>query len=708
MISSSSAGTAGSISRGRGTCAFLMALSAWRFVAAATLDDAILQGGLAFVVGAVVLGAATTLTLRVEDAALRRERGHNPLGSPSGREVRDKDEIRSPSTETYNHEIWTTAPLVRANRVRWRIVGVGAALLALVALASSDFAPGLTVTLGARGQYLCWFGGIVAVAWGLSGSRHLTLPKLERREALLLVAILAVALGLRVYGLDQLRVLVDETHFSTGALYFFNTAGPQLLRPIGQYDPFPRIITYWVAEAVNLFGHTFAALRVVPALIGTATVGAIYLLGRELFDRRVGLAAAALLATFPPFLHFSRLAVISVIDPLFGVLTLAFLARGLRRGSRVDYVLAGVMLGLTQYFHEAGRLLFPALVALWLVGLLLTQTKITATPQATFGLRLRWPLAWRSLTLGLLAALIVAAPLIYTQRTQPEQIKTRLDYALLPKEYWKALLLTSDFRPQLEHIWDAALTFTRTPDGTKYYAGTTPLILPLLVPLFLLGLAWIPRRRPPRGAWVVTLWVVLTVLGNSVLAVNTTSVHFLVALPAATLFMALGLSETLTLLSGRQAAWLLAALVIAIGVGQTYYYFGPHLDLYNVLMRSTGSTDAHDVLLRAAALPPRTEAHLIADPTSLPIDQPYAQEVLRYLNDRVTIDVADPDDVTDRYLEPLSRRVPQAFFVKPSATRAIERIVRAFPSDSQPQHTPYPLTGETYLLYMVLPQAKGS
>ncbi len=692
----------------------LMAVSAWRFVAAATNDAAVVEGGLAFLAGALALSVTPypwsgPLALRVE-RPLRGTSEALTTSSPGGRGEKDQAKggllraIELADSLGVGNKIETTSHVIgTARRIQWRWVGPGVALLALVTAASSSTSGALAVTLGARGQYLCWLGGIAAVACGLSGLRRLTLPIIDRREAALLAAVLLIALGLRVYGLDQLRVLVDETHFSTGALYFLDTAGPQLLRPIGEYDPFPRIATYWVAEAVTLFGHTFTALRVVPALVSTATVGAIYLLGRELFDRRVGLAAAMLLATLPPFLHFSRLAVISVIDPLFGVLTLALLARGLRTGSRTAYVLAGVMLGLTQYFHEAGRLLFPALVALWLIGLLLTRTEIRRVAGTVFGFRLHWPFAWRGLALGLLAALIVAAPLIVTQRTQPEQIRTRLDYAVLPRQFWQATLLTSDFRPLLGSVRDAALTLARIKDATNYYGGTTALILPLFVPLFLLGSASILRRRPPRGG-VVLLWMALTILGNSILTVPSTSVHFLVGLPAVALLMALGLSETLARLSRRHATALLAVLVIAVGVRQTYYYFGPQLELYNSLMRATGSTDAHDVLLRAADLPPRAAVHLVGEPTSLPIDQNYAEEVMRYLNNRVTIDVVAPDAVNAVYLEQLSRRVPQAFFFKPSATRAIERIVRAFPSDSQPQHTPSPLSGETYLLYLVLPR----
>src|SRR5690606_27829994 len=119
--------------------------------------------------------------------------------------------------------------------------------------------------------------------------------------------------------------------------------------------------------AQDILGHNLTGLRIFSAVFGTLTVPALYLLARELFDRRTALLAALLLATFPPHIHFSRLGLNNIADPLFGVLALAFLVRGLKRGGLRDYALSGVMLGLTQYFYEGGKLLYPLLFGAWLL-----------------------------------------------------------------------------------------------------------------------------------------------------------------------------------------------------------------------------------------------------------------------------------------------------------------------------------------------------
>ena len=498
-------------------------------------------------------------------------------------------------------------------------------------------------------------------------------------------------------------MLVDELHVATGVTYFWDNPHPQLLRPIGTLDPFPRLFTYWVAQPVALFGRTFAALRVVPALIGAATVGALYLLARALFDRRTALAAAALLATFPPFLHFSRIAVINIADPFFGTLTLACLARGLRDERRSAFVLAGVMLGLTQYFHEAGRLLFPALAALWIVGWALARTEFSRIPGTIYGFKPRRLFSWRGPAIGLLAALIVAAPLVYVQRTQPEQLESRLQASVQPGEYWQAMLLTSNLRPQLDLIRDSAFVFVRTPDSSTFFGGRMPLVLPMFVPLLLLGATFALRRR---AGWLALAWLALTILGNSLLEDGQMSVRFLAAFPAVALLMALGATETARRLVGSKRAGTLAAVVVlAVSSANAFAYFGPHLTYFNLQIRNTGAPDGYDALLRATDLPPYSVVHLIS--RRAPFSQYYAEHLIRYLTDGIIIRVTTPEQVTADTLANLSRSVPQVFFVEAAAPQIAAQIRQAFPTATEPQASASDVPGPTFVMIRYTPPTSG-
>jgi Dolichyl-phosphate-mannose-protein mannosyltransferase len=178
-------------------------------------------------------------------------------------------------------------------------------------------------------------------------------------ERFALPAVILVALALRLWGIRHglpYAFNVDEgAHFVPRAIGMFGHS----LNP--QYFVNPPAFTYllhfafWVRwgtrEAV---GGAFAAdpstaftiARVLAALLGAAAVGLLAWAGARLFDRRVGLVAAALLAvSFLP-VHYSHLAVNDM--PALAPLCLSLVgAAGVYRDGRLrDYALAGAALGV--------------------------------------------------------------------------------------------------------------------------------------------------------------------------------------------------------------------------------------------------------------------------------------------------------------------------------------------------------------------------
>jgi hypothetical protein len=110
--------------------------------------------------------------------------------------------------------------------------------------------------------------------------------------------------------------------------------------------------------------HVYVLARATAALLGTVALWLLYLAGTRLFGRGVGLLAAALeaVAFLPVF--YAHLALNDV--PTLAPLTLSLLGTAgvLRKGRPLDYLLAGVGLGLacaTKY--TAGIVLLPLLAA---------------------------------------------------------------------------------------------------------------------------------------------------------------------------------------------------------------------------------------------------------------------------------------------------------------------------------------------------------
>ncbi|HEX5622311.1 MAG TPA: glycosyltransferase family 39 protein [Solirubrobacteraceae bacterium] len=233
-----------------------------------------------------------------------------------------------------------------------------------------------------------------------------------RAEKLALPVILLTALALRLWGIRHglpYAFNVDEgAHFVPRAIGMFGHS----LNP--QYFVNPPAFTYLLHFAFwtrwgtrEAVGGAFAAdpstaftiARVLAALLGAAAVGLLAWAGARLFDRRVGLVAAALLAVAFLPVHYSHIAVNDM--PALAPLCLSLVgAAGVYRGGRLrDYALAGAALGVacaTKY--TAGIVLLCLLGAsasapnrlkgLSLAGALAVVAFVVANPYALFDLQL--------------------------------------------------------------------------------------------------------------------------------------------------------------------------------------------------------------------------------------------------------------------------------------------------------------------------------
>jgi hypothetical protein len=116
-----------------------------------------------------------------------------------------------------------------------------------------------------------------------------------------LLSLLAVALGLRLYGLGTWSLWLDE------ALQYDRAA-----RPVPQLVcSLPRdwLILPILMTKLQILAHFDAnewQLRLCSVLFGTAVAYSIFLLAREMFDQRVGWLAAWLAAAWPGLIEYSQ------------------------------------------------------------------------------------------------------------------------------------------------------------------------------------------------------------------------------------------------------------------------------------------------------------------------------------------------------------------------------------------------------------------
>lgn len=556
--------------------------------------------------------------------------------------------------------------------------------------------------LPTRIQLALLTAAIVLIAWGVAGSPRFSLRGIDRREVVVVLLIALVALFIRLWGLDStLRLLLDESNFVAGADGAYGSPNLLLYFPMSGISPYTWLYPETQADMMSIFGRNLTGLRAASSFLGTANVIAVYILARALFNRRTALIAAVALAALPVHLHYSRIALLQPGDALMGTLALAFVARGLKTRRPLDWGIAGVALGLTHYYFEAGRLLFTPLVAIWLIWLMLTDP---ASRSAIRGGVIR---------LGF-AAFLIALPVYTTIIAFNRPLTGRLDDSGVGISYWTNLIqdgiTDGEQEDAIRRLTNPFLFIVARPEqGSVYFGGTEPLVLRILVPLFAIGVvvALAKWRKPqvlPAG------WLLAVLLANAFLIRDSaTSPRYIVATPALALLIALGIvgiGGFFERLQWRRVAlFAMSGLTLGAAVIQIAYYFGPHLDYLNDRHR-IGLTygDVWDAVMRLNdELPRETQGIYVGRPNP-PHDE--SSSFLNFLQhgNLYSFRSYEPGAITPKLLRNLSRQHGYAFFVEARHTEIFQLLYRYFPDAHPPRYSTTDMAPfEEYILVYVPP-----
>ncbi len=191
--------------------------------------------------------------------------------------------------------------------------------------------------------------------WGefLGGSRQVE-ERLERKDIWLLLAILVVAGFCRFYDLHRVPwgLCFDEGYAvlqSQGLTY-----GPWRHFFISTHHCYgANLHHYSMAILMKIFGFSMELTRWPSAVLGLLMVIYLYFLAHKLFGRRVAAIASFLVAvSFYPVL-FSRFSYCWIHPAALLVPAIYHYLCGVDKGSKLQFLLAGVFAGLPFYFYQA-------------------------------------------------------------------------------------------------------------------------------------------------------------------------------------------------------------------------------------------------------------------------------------------------------------------------------------------------------------------
>ncbi len=453
-------------------------------------------------------------------------------------------------------------------RARWLYIALPLALVAFLLLGGNRFTS-LNVTLWVLAIIFTllafWQGELPFKKWWGWLREHLRLPWKPPFTAwtLLVLAVVALVVFFRVYRLNQVPPEMvsdhaekmldvwDVLHGQT-SIFFPRNTGREAIQ------------MYLTAGIIELFhtGYTYLSLKLGTILAGLLTLPYLYLLGKELGNKRVGLLAMlfAGIAYWPNVI--SRVGLRFPLYPLFVAPTLYYLIRGLRTSNRNDFILSGLALGIGLHGYTAIRIL-PLLV-LVAVGVYLLH------PQAR-GRRLQ---VISGLLVLVLISLIVFLPLLRFALENPTLFDFRAFSRLGTTERplpGPAVLIF------LKNLWNASIMYFWSDGNIWVHLVTgSPALDIVSAGLYFLGVVLLLVRYVRRRTWqdLVLLIAVPILMMPSILslafpdenpALNRAAgaiipVFLIIALALDGLMSAL--EKQATSRAGARLAWTMAAILV--------------------------------------------------------------------------------------------------------------------------------------------------
>ncbi|MDP9069371.1 MAG: phospholipid carrier-dependent glycosyltransferase [Actinomycetota bacterium] len=201
-----------------------------------------------------------------------------------------------------------------------------------------------------------------------------------RADTFALTGITVAAAVLRLVRLDDPKSLVfDETYYAKDACWYVTSAPTLCGIDVESTLVHPPLAKWLLALGIRLFGYDSFGWRISAAVAGTITVALLFLLARRLLRSTLGASLAAGLLAID-LLHFveSRIAMLDVFVPLFGVAAVLFLvydrdwlfagARGEAAGPRLLQrpwrIAAGIAAGLAVASKWSGGFFLVMLIVL--------------------------------------------------------------------------------------------------------------------------------------------------------------------------------------------------------------------------------------------------------------------------------------------------------------------------------------------------------
>jgi 4-amino-4-deoxy-L-arabinose transferase-like glycosyltransferase len=429
----------------------------------------------------------------------------------------------------------------------------------------TNFVPVLTLWFGAMGCYLMAF--VPTISFPADWKQWL---KAHKRELASIAFITLLAGFLRFYKLGSLPQVVngDEGWLGTTAL---STIDYPYANPFALWENFGALYLQVTNILFGWLGVSPFSLRLLPAIGGTLAVPAIYLLAKQIVNRRVALIAAVLIAFSHTQINFSRTAAVAYIHGTWLVpLELYFLLSGLEKRRPWRVAVSGILLGIHYSVYLTAQIVTGLVLVYMLIAALMFRSQLKEI------LRLA-PAFWA----GLVIVLIPTAVHLYGH---PAEFFTRLNADGTFQSGWLANTIASTGQSAVQilagRVLHAFLSLIYYP-SFDFYGSTVPMLTLFTAAMFLLGLGLSLWRTFSLGYLLLNgyFWSATLAVGIFSIPPSADTYRMLIALPAALIMAALAMDAMLTALGMSWERWrkgyvvLLGAVLASVIIFNVWVYY---------------------------------------------------------------------------------------------------------------------------------------
>ena len=412
-----------------------------------------------------------------------------------------------------------------------------------------------------------WLGGILLAVWaGWKTETELKLP--TRKTVYILLAVFALALLPRIIFSESIPIYVTGDEGSAGIQSSVFANGKMNNLFISGWFAFPAL--YFAIQGIflQIFGQTATALRLSSAIPGALTVVCLFWTLRAVYGIRTAWMGAILLSFLHLHVHFSRIGLNNVWDGLWVMVCIGALWYGWSYERRNAYLLAGLALGLSQYFYSSGRILV-LLILVWLalVGILE---------------RARFKRALASIAFLWLVALVVVLPLGMYYTEYPWQLSAPLNRVTILGNWMNNSVAERglpSWKILLEQVILGFGAYVYRP-LRAWYLPEVPILHPAPAVFFIIGLLFAFFNQQKQFNWLIFLWLSAYGMIGALSESTPAAQRYVASVPAAAILVAIGLHESVSFMQKlwprvEKFSWqvgIVVALVLAASNAHFYFF----------------------------------------------------------------------------------------------------------------------------------------